>query len=82
MTVNVAPFDENQDGIPDFVSNSRNYTLFPGGTATGPITVTATRPASCSIRFEMTNTAITAVSSTGTLRYSGTAPRGKSPNRR
>ena len=42
-----------------------------------PMTVTATRPASCSIRFEITKTPITAVSSTGTLRYSGTAPRGK-----
>ena len=42
-----------------------------------PMTVTATSPASCSIRFEMTKTPTTAVRSTGTFRYSGTAPRGK-----
>ena len=42
-----------------------------------PITVTATRPASCSIWFDSTNTMMTDVSRTGTLRYSGIAPRGK-----
>jgi hypothetical protein len=41
VTVNVAPYDENGDGAPDFLTNSRTYTLFPAFTSTGPITISA-----------------------------------------
>ena len=52
---------------------SEETSMFASAT---PITVTATSPASCSIMLHSTNTAITIENSTGTLRYSGTAPRG------
>lgn len=41
VVVNVAPHDENADGLPDYSSGQRTYTLFPGFTATGAITISA-----------------------------------------
>lgn len=41
VQVNVAPYDENGDGLPDYSTASRTYTLFPGFTATGAITISA-----------------------------------------
>lgn len=41
MSVLVAPYDENGDGIPDYNAGSRSFTLFPGVTTYNTITLVA-----------------------------------------
>ena len=39
--LNVAPYDENEDGSPDYAAQARTYTLFPGNATYNTITLAA-----------------------------------------
>jgi hypothetical protein len=41
ITVNVAPFDENMDGMPDYTASSTSFRMYPGFTTTGTITLSS-----------------------------------------
>ena len=41
VTVLVAPYDDNDDGVPDYNASSRNFSLFPGFTTYQTITLSA-----------------------------------------
>jgi methionine-rich copper-binding protein CopC len=41
VTVLVAPYDDNDDGVPEFNASARNFSLFPGFTTYQTITLTA-----------------------------------------
>lgn len=41
VTVLVAPWDDNGDGVPDYNASSRNFSLFPGFTTYQTLTLTA-----------------------------------------
>ncbi len=41
VQVNVAPYDENGDGVPDYNATGRSYTLFPGFTTYNTLTLFA-----------------------------------------
>jgi hypothetical protein len=41
VTVSVAPFDVNMDGMPDFTAQTQGFRMYPGFTTTGTITLSA-----------------------------------------
>jgi hypothetical protein len=41
ITVNVAPYDANMDGMPDYSASSTSFRMYPGFTTTGTITLSS-----------------------------------------